>query len=346
MADSSAEQAVVTTDLTKIYSGFARKRTVHALDALSISVGRGEIFGLLGPNGAGKTTLLKILLAVVKPTSGEARLLGRTVTDWRSRSEIGFLPENHRFPPFLTAIGALRTYGELSNVSDSEIETRADRLLSRVGLSAWRDDRIKTFSKGMMQRLGIAQALLNDPAVLFLDEPTDGVDPIGRREIRDLLSELRDEGKTIFLNSHLLSEVELICDRVAILHKGRLIQSGTIEELTAGETGYVITLESESDGDAEGRLKSALPTALHTEYSVEKSVNGGSSDQFSISIGATTPEELNEWIDQLRNAGLFITAIRPRSISLETKFIQTITDRDDRAGIDAGGKITGAGAGA
>jgi ABC-2 type transport system ATP-binding protein len=338
MAESSGELAVSTSNLTKIYSGFASKRTVRALDSLSITVGRGEIFGLLGPNGAGKTTLLKILLAVVKPTSGEARLLGRSVSEWRSRSGIGFLPENHRFPPFLTAAGALETYGRLSNLSDTQITTRSCELLERVGLSAWSDDRIRTFSKGMMQRLGVAQALMNDPAVLFLDEPTDGVDPIGRREIRDLLTELKNEGKTIFLNSHLLSEVELICDRVAILHKGRLIQSGSIAELTEGDPGYVIQVVASGVKDVRNRLDVILPEELKNRYAATDEPAGATSGLISITIDALSSEVLNVWIDYLRESSFIIESVRQRYTSLESRFIQTITDRDDRAGTEAGGE--------
>ena len=339
MSSSGSDAAVVTRSLSKVYSGFAGKRTVRALDTLSISVSRGEVFGLLGPNGAGKTTLLKILLAVVKPTSGEALLMNKSVSQWESRTAIGFLPENHRFPPFLTAIGALRTYGALSNLSDEIIRGRADALLEREGLSAWRNDRIKTFSKGMMQRLGIAQTLLSDPAILFLDEPTDGVDPIGRREIRDLLTELKNEGKTIFLNSHLLSEVELICDTVAILHKGRLIQTGSIADLTEGGSGFEIEVESPGDQLLESRLDEIVPESIRKNISFSADTAGIVSDSATIMVRGTSTADLNGWIDRLRADGIMIRSVRPHYTSLEAKFIQTITDRDDRAGIDAGGAI-------
>jgi ABC-2 type transport system ATP-binding protein len=332
--------AVSTDGLRKVYSGYFRKRSVIALDHLSLNVNRGEIFGLLGPNGAGKTTLLKILLAVVKPTSGSATLMGKSVSDWKSRDKIGFLPENHRFPPFLTAAGALQTYGQLSGVSGMEVRLRAAALLERVGLSQWKNDRIKEFSKGMMQRLGIAQSLINDPEILFLDEPTDGVDPIGRKEIRTLLSSLKADGKTIFLNSHLLSEVELICDRVAILHQGSLIRIGTVRELTIGSGGYRIEVEPVVTAGSNASLQEALsqfrrPSAGESSADTI-AIDDSDPAQPVINLSTASVEELNHVLDRLRAAGVLIRSVAPRYLSLENRFMQTITESDDNAGLTVG----------
>src|SRR3989304_5850809 len=225
---------VETASIFKTYrSGVFKRVTVPALVDVSLSVDSGEIFGLLGPNGAGKTTFIKILLSIVHPTTGEATILGETLGSLKIKEKIGYLPENHRYPQFLTGYQTLHFFGGLSGLTGSALRDRALSLLDLVGLSEWKKVKIKRYSKGMLQRLGLAQALLNDPEILFLDEPTDGVDPVGRKEIRDLLKDLRKQGKTIFLNSHLLSEVEAISDRVAILNKGKVLKVGTVSEITS-----------------------------------------------------------------------------------------------------------------
>lgn len=335
MTVTDSSLAVSTRDLTKRYSGLFGKRSVLALDNLSLDVHRGEIFGLLGPNGAGKTTLLKILLAVVKLTSGSATLLGKPVQDWNSRRNIGFLPENHRFPPFLTAMGALETYGQLSCLQTAYVQSRANLLLERVGLAQWKNDRIKEFSKGMMQRLGIAQALVNDPEVLFLDEPTDGVDPIGRREIRDLLTTLQKEGKTIFLNSHLLSEVEMICDRVAILHQGKIVRIGKVSELTRRGTGFRIELEKAFDSNVESlahTLKQILISHPESDLFSSVTVDSSRPESPTVELATDSVQDLNQLLDCLRSAGLLIRSVQPKYTSLEARFIQTISDLDEDAG--------------
>lgn len=324
------------------------KRSVLALDDLTLEIRRGEMFGLLGPNGAGKTTLLKILLAVVRPTSGTATLLGRPVTEWTSRIDIGFLPENHRFPPFLTALGALQMYGQLSRLDGSDTLKRAESLLERVGLAQWKNNRIGEFSKGMAQRLGIAQALINDPEILFLDEPTDGVDPIGRMEIRTLLTSLRDEGKTIFLNSHLLSEVEMICDRVAILHQGSLVRIGDVHTLTTGESGYRIELEGgpdtvrgvrdseQSDDSSRDRLLRLLIPDPGTDSFTGIKVDTSGPGNPTIELPTPSVEDLNVWLDRIRTAGFLIRSVQPGYTSLEESFIKTISDLDKSAGRNIG----------
>ena len=307
--------AVHVQTLSKTYTSAFGRRAVKALVAMDLTVERGEIFGLLGPNGAGKTTLLKILLSIVQPTEGEARLFGSTVRDAGARANIGFLPENHRFPDFLTANQMLDLYGRLSGVPDDMRRRRIPELLERVGMADWGDHKIKKFSKGMMQRAGLAQALLNDPDLIFLDEPTDGVDPIGRREIRDLLIWLRDQGKTVFLNSHLLSEVERVCTRVAILNKGRLVREGTIEEMTAIDQVYELLLTPLPD-TLIARMDGAL-TALDASPEA---------DLHRYRLIANDRAQLNTHLDQLRQAGVELEAVQPVRRSLEEYFIEVIED--------------------
>ena len=207
-----------------------------AVDSLTLSVGAGEVFGFLGPNGAGKTTTVKMLLGLVAPTAGEARLLGHRPGDPTIMGRVGFLPEQFRFPSWLTAADFLDVHGRLYGLPATERRARIPRLLERVGLADRARSKLGEYSKGMMQRVGLAQALLNDPAIVFLDEPTSGLDPLGRREVRDLIHELRTAGVTVFLNSHFLSEVEVTCDRVAIVKRGRVVRIGTLAELTRQTT--------------------------------------------------------------------------------------------------------------
>ena len=238
--------AVETSDLTKdYYVGFFRKRPRRALDGLNLRVERGEVFGLLGPNGAGKTTTLKILLRLVFPTSGTARILGRELDDVAMHARVGYLPENPYFYDHLTAQEFMNYAGELFGLRPAERQRRIDRLLKRLGLGASRDLPLRKFSKGMVQRVGIAQALINDPELVFLDEPMSGLDPLGRREVRDLILELKAEGKTIFFSTHILSDAEVLCDRVAILNRGRLHGCGELGEiLSLGVAVTEVVLEN------------------------------------------------------------------------------------------------------
>ena len=203
----------------------------HALRDVSLKVGAGEIFGLLGPNGAGKSTLVKVLLTVVKPSVARGEMLGQPIGDKKTLARVGYLPEQHRLAPYLTARQAVEFVAALSGVDRATRKKRAAELLDRVGLSKWMERRVNVFSKGMRQRAGLAAALVNDPQIIFLDEPTDGVDPVGRVEIRDLLIQMRREGRTVFLNSHLLGEAEQVCDRVAILVQGRVVKQGSMADL-------------------------------------------------------------------------------------------------------------------
>jgi len=227
-----ADAAIRTRELSKDYHvGFWRPRPYRALDRLSIDVASGEVFGFLGPNGAGKTTTLKLLMQLVFPTSGAAEILGRPVGDVRVRQRIGYLPENPYFYDHLTAEELLDYYGRLFDMSSADRRKRVPATLDRVGIGAERRLALRKFSKGMLQRVGIAQALLNDPEVLFLDEPMSGLDPLGRRDVRALMLELRDQGRTIFFSSHILSDAEALCSQVAIVAKGRLAASGRLTDL-------------------------------------------------------------------------------------------------------------------
>jgi len=230
--------------MTIIFTDQVEKRygPVHALRGVSLEVQPGEIFGLLGRNGAGKTTLVKILLGIAKPSRGQAWLLGEPAGTSSVRRRVGFLAEDHRFPEYHTGYSLLDFYGALLGVPRSERRRRIPEMLELVGLKERMHSKVRTYSKGMKQRVGIAQAMLHDPDVLFLDEPTDGVDPVGRREIREMLLRLKADGRTIFLNSHLLGEVEMITDRVAIMELGEVVKVGTVDELTTCKGLYRIGL--------------------------------------------------------------------------------------------------------
>ncbi len=306
--------AISTTGLSKTYSTAFGKSPVHALRPLDLTVAEGEIFGLLGPNGAGKTTLVKLLLGIVHPTEGNADLFGTSIRKSEARASVGFLPENHRFPEFLTGRQTLDLYARMSGTTDKERAMRSDELLERVRLSGATDRRVKTYSKGMMQRLGIAQALMSNPRLVFLDEPTDGVDPVGRREIRDLLLELKGEGVTLFLNSHLLSEIERVCTRVAILKEGRMVREGTVEELTAEDRVW--------------RLRcTAIPANTLTEhvFPIEGSQNGALADYRMLAVDRTA---LNASLDHLRSMGVEIEAVEPLRQSLEDLFIDVVGESE------------------
>ena len=234
------DDAIHIESVSKTYG-----RRIHAVREVAITVRRGEIFGLLGPNGAGKSTLVKILMTVVRPTHVRGHLLGAPIGYKPALSRVGYLPESHRFPRYLTGRQTLEFFGSLALVNRAARRRRADELLERVGMAQWGGVRVSRYSKGMMQRVGLAQALINDPDLVVLDEPTDGVDPMGRRHIRDVLLALRQAGKTIFINSHLLSELEMICDRVAILVSGKVARQGTIADLTRESQWYEIELATQ-----------------------------------------------------------------------------------------------------
>ena len=302
--------SIEISNLTKVDN--KKKNEVRALNDLTLNINSGIIYGLLGPNGAGKTTLIKILLGIVHPTLGNAKILGVDINDYSIRKRIGYLPENHKFPQFLTAEGVMKYFAELSGVEITNPDKEIDRLLALVNMTKWKKTKIKKFSKGMMQRLGLAQALINNPDLIFLDEPTDGVDPIGRKEIRDLLVRLKDDGKTIFLNSHLLSEVELVSDRIAILNKGNLIKEGSVEEITASKQIYTLELENKL---SENFIKNNLK-----DFTLNELDNDRSTYEFHIS----DMKELNKLIDNLRENNIVIKAVTPQKNTLEEMFISLI----------------------
>jgi ABC-2 type transport system ATP-binding protein len=232
--------AIEILGLEKTYSvGFWRKRPKCALKPLKLTVEDGEIFGFLGPNGAGKTTTLKMLVGLAFPTSGTARILGMELDDPKMKAQIGFLPEQPYFYDYLTGRELLKYYGHLSGVDSRTLSGKVENALARVGLRDAADVQLRKFSKGMLQRAGIAQAILHDPKVVFLDEPMSGLDPMGRREVRSLIEELKAEGKTVFFSTHILSDAEALCDRVAIIHLGELRGVGAVADLTSGVRGKV-----------------------------------------------------------------------------------------------------------
>ena len=307
--------AISVSSLSKTYdTGLFGSAGVQALDDVSLDVEPGTIFGLLGPNGAGKTTLVKILLGLVHPSAGQARLFGQAVQRPEARQRVGYLPEKHRFPGFLTADQTLQVYGRLADVPSPPRTDRITDLLAQVGLEARRDTKVKTFSKGMLQRLGIAQALLNDPDLLFLDEPTSGVDPVGRRDIRDLVLELSDRGTTVFLNSHLLSEVETVCSRVAILREGAVVRTGTIEELTAVERVYDL-------------VSTPIPEALYDDLPLRPADDAPADPALrQYRVRAEDRTDLNALLDQLRSADVQVESLVPLRRSLEDYFIDVVDD--------------------
>ena len=310
--------AVLQTDgIAKTYPG---RPPVEALRPLTLEVGPGETFGLLGPNGAGKTTLVKLLLGLVRPTGGAATLLGRPVSDADARREVGYLPEGHRFPPFLSGRETLELFARMGGVDAGRRAKRAPALLDLVRLGGAADRKVGTYSKGMLQRLGIAQALMNRPRLVFLDEPTDGVDPVGRREIRELIETLRDDGVTVFLNSHLLSEVERVCTRVAIMKGGVVVRDGTVEDLTrVGRAWRLLTTPlPAATADALGGVLQADPAPR--------------ADGLALAH-AVVPDRaaLAAVLDRLRADGVEVEAVEPVRQSLEDLFVEVVTHDDTPA---------------
>src|SRR5262245_19601400 len=239
--------AFEATGLSKAFRRRWPRKEVQALQNVSLAVEPGNVFGLLGPNGAGKTTLIKIALTIAYADHGDVRLLGQSVRNRSVLRRVGYLPENPRFPSHLSAMQVLLLYGSLSGAPENRVAENAMKWLERLGLAQWRDMRVSKFSKGMNERLAFAQTLVHEPEVIFLDEPTDGLDPLGRKEVRTVCRELADAGKTVFINSHILSEIELICDRIASMKSGEIIEQGTIAELTSSQGGYELVVPA-TDG--------------------------------------------------------------------------------------------------
>jgi ABC-2 type transport system ATP-binding protein len=285
---------------------------VRAVEDVSLTVRRGTTYGLLGPNGAGKTTFVKMLLSAVRPTSGTAFLFGRNAADPASRRAIGYLPENHRFPTYFTGCGMLDFYASLSGMDAASRARRIPELLALLGLEQWGRVRLGKYSKGMLQRLGLAQAMIHSPELLILDEPTDGVDPVGRRQIRDMLRSLEEKGTTIFINSHLLQEVELFCQEVAILRKGKLILSGRVEELTKGK-GYRVTAAEVPDA-LRDRLSGVVRNGFVDFHFADRELTNGA-------------------VDLLRATHCPIESIVPTTNTLEEVFVKAV---DGASGMRSG----------
>lgn len=315
---SAAPLAIDLSHVSKTYKG-----KVQALRGIKMAVATGEIFGLLGPNGAGKSTLVKILMTVIRPTRCVGTMLGEPVGHKHTLGRVGYLPEHHRFAEYLTGAQVLDFYGALAGTPRRERKRRASALMELVGMTAWADRRVRSYSKGMRQRIGVAQALVNDPDLILLDEPTDGVDPVGRRDIRAVLLELKSRGKTIFLNSHLLSELEMVCDRVAILVQGEVSAQGTIDELTHGQQRYEIEIVG---GDPGAQFAGAIPSL--SPHGTRHLVTGEGMEVRGpvLSLATTDPERIQGVIDALRAKGVLIRSIRQFRPSLEDLFMQAVTD--------------------
>lgn len=302
--------AIAIEGLSKDYVTRWSSRAVRAVDNLTLQVDEGTAYGLLGANGAGKTTLVKMLLGAVLPSSGAASIFGVDHRARESRRPVGYLPENHRFPTYNTGWQMLDFYAALSGMQRAERRQRSHELIGLVGLSDWAGVRIGKYSKGMLQRLGLAQALMHRPRLLILDEPGDGVDPVGRRQIRDILQAARNEGTTIFLNSHLLAEVELFCDQVAIISKGQLAAQGRVSELTA-QSGYAVAANDIPDRARDALAALGATPAMH---------NGLPRYHFSDRAA------VNKAIDTLREAGAEIEEVTRQRSSLEEVFIRAVKD--------------------
>ena len=309
---NSTNDSIIQIDgLTKDYHiGFLKKKKVRALDNLTLEIKQGEIFGFLGPNGAGKTTTLKILMRLIFPTSGTVRILGKPIDDVDARNRIGYLPENPYFYDYLSGRELLLYSAALFGIPKGVAAQRATELLQMVGLEEDRANRqLRKYSKGMLQRIGIAQALINDPEIVFMDEPMSGLDPIGRREVRDLMLSLRNQHKTIFFSSHILSDVETLCDRAAILSRGKLIRCGSVAELTDNQDTSVEVVASEIEAVPLQTIAAALPTLVSATHTP----NGAH-------LVLEDESQVLEAIKRIQDAGGRLISVNPRRVSLEEIF--------------------------
>lgn len=314
--------AIKTEGLTKTYS--SRGRKVNVVDHLDLEVEEGEIFGFLGPNGAGKTTTIKMLLSIILPSHGNAWVLGKEIGDISIHRELSYLPEKPYYYEHMTGLELLHFYGKLFRLPSAERQKRAEELLKKVGLAETGTKPISQFSKGMQQRIGLAQCLLNEPKLLFLDEPTAGLDPIAHIEIRDLILQMRNEGKTVFISSHELSDVERICDRVAILNHGQVRADGKLDTLLQGGR-FEITAEN-------------VPQSLLDQIKQ----NGVSASLHGSRLILDVPDEMGSdgFVDAIRSAGGTIISIIPRRRRLEDLFVETISGvrRDEVKGFEEVGE--------
>jgi ABC-2 type transport system ATP-binding protein len=311
--------ALATYALTKDYAvGFWRKRLYRALDRLSLEVDAGEVFGFLGPNGAGKTTTLKLLMQLVYPTSGRAEIFGRPVGDLAVKRRLGYLPENPYFYDYLTAEELLSYFAGLFGYSAADRRRRAAQLLDEVGIGRERKLQLRKFSKGMLQRVGIAQALVNDPELVIFDEPMSGLDPLGRREVRALILRLRDRGCTVFFSSHVLSDAEALCSRVAILAKGRLMKSGRLSDMLDLQAhGWELVVASVTD-----------PLARMLESRAKRTVKI-SDGRYAVELPLDPPPD--RIVSEVAAAGAVVVSLNPLRDTLEDIFVEQVAKSGERA---------------
>ena len=309
--------AIRLDELTKDYAvGFWRKRPFRALDRLTLDVEPGEVFGLLGPNGAGKTTTLKLLMQLIYPTAGRAEILGRPAGAVDVKRRLGFLPETPYFYDNLTAEELLGYFASLFGYRADERQRRVSQLLDQVGIGSQRRTQLRKFSKGMLQRVGIAQALINDPEVIFLDEPMSGLDPLGRRDVRELILSLRDQGRTIFFCSHILTDAEALCSRVAIIADGRLVACGRLADLSVDVQGWELV------------VMGVQPSAVSDLGSAVRRVTRITDDRYSLELtGARPPEQV---LSQLVSRGARLVSVNPRHQTLEDFFVKQVGQDSER----------------
>ena len=307
------EAALEVRDLKKTYRTPFRRKKVEALRGVSFKVQRGHIFGFVGPNGAGKTTTIRTLMGLIRPSGGEARILGQAIPSRDARARVGFLPESPYFYDYLTVGELLDLAGRLFSVPQALRKKRADELIEKVGLGRARTQSLKKYSKGMLQRAGLAQALMNDPEVVVLDEPTSGLDPIGRKEVRDLILELRAQGKTVFFSSHILTDVEAIADEVAIVARGQIQSTGKPADLVQRTVlGIEIAVRVSEDSDAE---LTAGASHIHR-----------SGDELTLTLAPDA--DIDGWLARARDKGAKVMSVTPRHETLEDLFMRRIADAD------------------
>jgi ABC-2 type transport system ATP-binding protein len=303
------ENIIEIENLTKDYEiGFWKKKKVRALDGLTLNVERGQIFGFLGGNGAGKTTTIKILMSLIFPSGGSAKILGSPISDVKMHSQIGYCPENPYFYDYLTATELIMYLGELFSLDKAKCKSKSGELLTKVGLDEkdW-NRQLRKFSKGMLQRVGLAQSLINEPEIVFLDEPMSGLDPMGRREIRELIANLREQGTTVFMSTHILSDIEALCDRVAIMRKGKLSATGTLDELLSNETQQ---FEINVKGISIDEISANMP-----ELTFQAKPQGAN-------IYVDTEDQIEGVLQSVKKSGGKLVSIQPVRQSLEELFVQ------------------------
>ena len=344
--------AIEVRDLVKTYRTPFRRRKVEALRGVSFAVERGRVFGFLGPNGAGKTTTIRVLMGLIRATSGSCAIMGHQLPSREARSLVGFLPEQPYFYDYLTVGELLDLAGRLFGLDRSTRKKRADELIAKVGLDRARSQNLKKFSKGMMQRAGLAQALMNDPDVVVLDEPTSGLDPVGRKEVRELILELRDAGKTVFFSSHILSDVETIADEIAIVARGQIQSQGTPRQLV-GKTllGTEVTLRlpvaegGEASAEAAGaagvakaaedsRTSSATAERFAAELIAAAQTSRRIGDELSVTLGTEVAAEA--WLARAIDVGAKVVSVAPRHETLEAVFLRQIASADGSAAATEG----------